>query len=47
MIEEVQVSPIARHLMFMYECIVGPLSGTIVDKLAEGETLTEGELSDL
>jgi hypothetical protein len=33
--------------MFMYECIVGPLSGTIVDKLAEGETLTEGELSDL
>ena len=33
--------------MFMYECIVGPLSGTIVDKLVEGESLSDGELSDL
>jgi len=33
--------------MFMYEGIVGPLSGTVVDKLSESETLTEREVADL
>ena len=41
------MSAISRHLMFMYEGIVGPLSGTVVDKLAESETLSEREVADL
>jgi hypothetical protein len=39
-IDEVLVTPITRHLMFVYECIVGPMSGTIVDKLIDGESLS-------
>ena len=46
-IEEVQVSAVARHLMYMYESIVGPLSGTIVDKLTDSETLSDLEVADL
>ena len=46
-IDEVQVHAVARHLMFMYENIVGPLSGTVVDKLNESETLSEKEVTDL
>ena len=33
--------------MFMYENIVGPSSGTIVDKLTESEQLSEREVSNL
>jgi len=36
-IDEVQGHVVARHLMFMYENIVGPSSGTIIDKLTESE----------
>ena len=46
-IDEVQLHAVARHLMFMYENIVGPSSGTIVDKLTESEQLSEREVSDL
>lgn len=38
---------VARHLMYMYEGIVGPLSGTVVDKLAENDNLNEREIADL
>jgi hypothetical protein len=46
-IDEVQLHAVARHLMFMYEKIVGPSSGTIVDKLTETQQLSEREVSDL
>ena len=45
--DEIQVGAVARHLMFMYEGIVGPLSGTVVDKLLESDNLSDKEIADL